>query len=335
MTRTAPGGPAEDDRLEMPPFAALRAFEAVGRCGGIRRAAAHLDLDHTVVSRHLRTVEAWVGVTLYDRDLGLTEAGRIYCERISRAIHDIAGATSAAMAGKRLAHLKISCVPGFGFQWLAGRLIEFRTQHPDLELEFHPTDRAPDLLRHEASIDIRFAQDVAALGLPSSIQAVEFAKSVAVAVASPAYLAKVTAPERIEDLLRLNLIHEEDAGQWRRFLQAHGVSGPEELPGPKVWHAHATLEAARCGEGVALTNRFLLRDDLEQGRLMLVGPPSDPGFARQIGGYWFIASQSNWRQPLVEAFREWLTAETEKTMQAAGSPHHADQPQLEVPRCAP
>jgi len=38
----------------LPPFAALRAFEAVGREGGIRKAAASLGIDHAVISRHIR-----------------------------------------------------------------------------------------------------------------------------------------------------------------------------------------------------------------------------------------------------------------------------------------
>lgn len=48
----------------LPPFAALRAFEMVGRVGGIRRAASLLAIDHTVVSRHVRALEEWVGVPL-------------------------------------------------------------------------------------------------------------------------------------------------------------------------------------------------------------------------------------------------------------------------------
>ena len=77
----------------IPPFAALKAFEAVGRVGGIRRAAALLDLDHTVVSRHLKTLEQWLGVQLVQRRNGaieLTKPGREYHERVSRAILDIA-----------------------------------------------------------------------------------------------------------------------------------------------------------------------------------------------------------------------------------------------------
>ncbi|MBK6491325.1 MAG: LysR family transcriptional regulator [Sphingomonadales bacterium] len=61
-------------------MAALRAFEAVGRLGGVRRAAKELSIDHAVVSRHVRSLEAWVGIPLVVRNqLGydLTELGEI------------------------------------------------------------------------------------------------------------------------------------------------------------------------------------------------------------------------------------------------------------------
>ena len=77
-----------DQRL-LPPLAALRAFEAVGRLGGIRRAAKELTIDHAVVSRHIRSLEAWVGVQLLVRSstgYTLTEPGELYHQqKIGRA----------------------------------------------------------------------------------------------------------------------------------------------------------------------------------------------------------------------------------------------------------
>ena len=55
------------DRKALPPFATLRAFEAVGTLRGIRRAAQALKLDHAVVSRHIRSLEEWAGVRLVER----------------------------------------------------------------------------------------------------------------------------------------------------------------------------------------------------------------------------------------------------------------------------
>src|SRR6185369_1644971 len=43
----------------LPPLARLRAFEAVGRLSGIRKAAQELCVDHAVICRHLRSLEEW------------------------------------------------------------------------------------------------------------------------------------------------------------------------------------------------------------------------------------------------------------------------------------
>ncbi|WP_242402749.1 helix-turn-helix domain-containing protein [Komagataeibacter kakiaceti] len=54
-------------RPHIPPLAALHAFMAYARTGGIRRAAVALGVDHAVVSRHLRDLEATLGTALRDR----------------------------------------------------------------------------------------------------------------------------------------------------------------------------------------------------------------------------------------------------------------------------
>jgi len=86
---------------DYPPLAVLRAFEAVGRLHGIRRAAKELTVDHAVVSRHIRSLDAWVGAQLLTRNAkgySLTELGSTYHEQISSALGAIASATSMLMS---------------------------------------------------------------------------------------------------------------------------------------------------------------------------------------------------------------------------------------------
>ena len=90
----------------LPPLPRLRAFEAVGRLAGIRRAAVELCVDHGVISRHLRALEEWAGVRLVGREQGrvvLTEEGQRYYARISVALREITGA-SVELLGRNEAH---------------------------------------------------------------------------------------------------------------------------------------------------------------------------------------------------------------------------------------
>lgn len=205
-----------------------------------------------------------------------------------------------------MSRLRISCVPGFGYQWLAPRLSAFRVDHPDCEVEFHPTDEPPDFSRGDADVDIRFVLDARR---PASIKGVrthEFSRPRGVCVASPRCLNAVGPIVTPQDLLRAPLIHESDDFQWRTWLISHQVETPERLTGLRLWHAHVVMEAARGGEGIALANEYLIRDDLESGRLALVGPKSNAGFAAIIGGYFLNARDSQWNVGALRRFRQWL-----------------------------
>jgi len=297
-------------KMELPPFAALKAFDAVGRAGGIRRAAILLGIDHTVVSRHLRQLESWVGTALYDRRAanGLTEDGKRYHARVSAALHDLADATREIMKKDVDSVLRVSAVPGFGVSWLVSKLVKFHRLHPTVEIVFHPRDHMPDLMRQEADVDIRWVTDDAALETSKSLRTLELDRPPGFAVASPTYLARMPV-QTLEDLTQANLIHEENTLQWHNWFAAHGIETPTKLAGPLMWHANATLEAARNGEGVALTNKYIVRDDLDTGRLVTVGPPEALGFPITRGGYVFSSLETRWQKGPAAQFRRWLVAE--------------------------
>lgn len=299
-------------RRVMPPFAALRAFEAVGYLGGIRRAAQELGVDHAAVSRHLRALEAWAGVQLIDRQRRglLTEDGVKYHERISLALDEISKATIDLTRRGDDTRLTIWCVPGLASRWLNGRLADFAAAHPELDIEVRPTDQGPDLSRHEADADIRYVRDFVAAP-DSDIQHVPIALISVVAVASPDMAARLPSPLAPAGLLTAPLLHEHEDYEWRRWFSAHGVEAPERLPGPRLWHAHLTLDAARRGQGIVLTNRFLLADDLARGdlvRLPVVPEASDLSF----GAYVLRVRRDRARSPGIAKFRRWLEREAAK-----------------------
>ena len=133
----------------IPSMAQLRAFEAVARLQGIRRAANALQLDHGVVSRHLHSLEEWSGVQLVRNAAGatgLTDEGLRYYRRISAALAEISESTRELMTRGQERRLRISCVPGLAAQWLTSRLLVFQKLNPDLALELRPLDECPERL---------------------------------------------------------------------------------------------------------------------------------------------------------------------------------------------
>lgn len=292
-------------RRALPPFAAMRAFEAIGTCGGIRRAAVAMSLDHAAVSRHLRSLEQWAGVPLADRSSGggLTKEGARFHARVCVALAELASASAELTHRNDNRHLRVWCVPGIASQWLSGRLGTFSSLHPAVELEVQPTDNIPHFASHETDAHISYAID----GEPSPIldadtRSVEILRPPIVPVASPEFLTKAPRFETPEDLLGAPLLHEANTGQWLRWFRAHEVSVGDTLGGAKLWHAHMTVAAARRGQGIALTNRLLIADDLESGALVEVGDFS-PVF---LGGYVFTARRERWQEPVILGFRRWL-----------------------------
>lgn len=295
----------------IPPFAALRAFEAAGRLGGIRKAATALSLHHAVVSRHLAGLEKWLGHQLVVRRGGsrfLTEVGERYHSRIRAAFAEIAEATSEVVHPARQARMRIWTNGGFASKWLSPRIADFTRRHPGLEIELRPSDAPPDLLNHEAEVDIRYHGD--AYSPPPGgrgLKWAEFARPHILAVAAPAVAAAVEPIEHLAALRKLPLLHEESDAQWRAWLEARGHAVPAELPGARLWHAHLAIAAAADGRGVALASHYLVSDELRQGLLVELSPPERRGERLPLGGYVFTTREDRWDSTPLRQFRDWIS----------------------------
>jgi len=293
----------------LPPFAPLRAFEALVRLGGVRKAAQALGVHHSVISRQVSQLEAWLGVPLLTRSArGFTPTadGARFHARISAAIGEIAQATQEVFDGEAQRPLRLWCSQALSIEWLAKELLEFERRHPDMPVELRPSEVPADLHHFEADANI-FKDAGEELhrterGLKSLVLA---QPSVAVA-ASPDLAAELSWVRTAADLLEAPLLHGAHTGDWRAWLIANGVDPPDPLPGELCWHPHMALEAARLGRGVALGSRFFFQRDLERGALVelsLEGATTDA-----VGGYTFVAREDRWSAPRMATLREFLGA---------------------------
>ncbi len=298
-----------DGRL-YPPLAALRAFEAVGRLGGIRRAARELTIDHAVVSRHIRSLEEWVGTSLIVRlgnDRSLTEQGEKYHRDISEALMAISTATGKLIGGEGANNLRLRCVPGLATLWLAERLASFISENPEIHVDFRPSDETPDFRGKDVDCDIRYLRDWDRDALPREVKCLEIVRPPVFPVASPGMFERYPPITTASDLLDMPLLHEDGDSEWRNWLQMNGVDAEGELPGPRLWHAHLTLHAALAGRGFALANYMLLGDAVKRGELMIAKPANGSAFQfNTLGAYVLLAREDRWNAPEVLRFRRWI-----------------------------
>lgn len=316
--------PASSAR-HFPPFSSLRAFDAVARTGSIRKAGRAITRDHAVVSRHVRALELWLGTALVIRTpsgIELTPAGATYHQTIAQAIDLIANATRSLTAPVTAYRLQIHCMPALALHWLGPRVVDFEALYPGALLALRPTDQPTDLGSGEGDIDIRLETNFTAPPTRATgLKRLRLITLPIIAAASPSYLSTHPELKALQDLPKVVLLHEDDTHVWSAWLQANGIDAQSSLPGPVLWQGHLTLDAAKHGRGIALTNTLVAAKELKRGELIdLNAEFASPSLA--VASYVMTTRESEWHTGTIGSFRDWLVSEfaTMDNLQAYQSP---------------
>jgi len=283
----------------LPPLTMLRAFEAAGRTGSMRRAADDIGVSHTVVSRHVKNLEHWMGrklVLTSPRGAELTPDGQTLFAAVSKGFELIARAAEGLRARRVRGRLRIWCYSGLATRWLAPRLSELEEALDGAEIDLTATEQKPDFSARQADVFIGFSV------LPSlPVGSLPLVRPRMFPVASKSWLDRHGWPHTLEDLADLPLIHEGNHVQWDSWFQAIGYR-PERLRGPKLSNASISFDAALAGQGIALVNAFLAADELVSGRLIEPFPTD-----ASLGTYFLLAARDPASDATIAAFARWMT----------------------------
>lgn len=285
----------------LPPLNALRAFEVAARHSSFTGAATELRVSHAAISRHVRALEARLGVTLLrraKRGLELTEDGARYLKAVSAAFESIAEATEALAKPKEV-RVRVTAEPAFAGRWLIRRLGRFQEAHPDIDVVLDASPRLVDLARDEADLAIRYGQG----GWPGLRQD-QLASSRLYPVGRKE-LRRRRAAFAPDELRAFVLLHEDDGSLWRRWFAAAGVTDANVSRGPRILETALALDAAVAGQGIALADEALIADDLASGRLVKLCD-----IALADGAYFLLSLPNAQRRRPLAAFRDWLLTET-------------------------
>lgn len=294
-------------RRNLPPLAALKAFEATARLGSLTAAATELFVTHGAVSRHIRTLENWAGTQLFERTgkrLKLTEAGRRYRDEVGLAFDAIRAATERLRAStSKSRQITVNALPTFAMRWLLPRLARYQRSEPQVELRLVTSDETVERLAH-GSYDIAIRRQ--ATPFPKGIAGAAFLEETEVPVAAPELLASRPV-ETPADLAQHTLLHADTRpGAWSRWLSAAGAEAVEMDAGRQDFdHFYLALQAASDGLGIALGPLPIIAEEIRTGRLAkaLEGPviPSRP--------YCWLVPEAQASDPLIEGFCTWLEEE--------------------------
>ena len=261
-------------------------------------------MSHSVVSRHIRNLESWLGVKLFEpgrRTASLTPEGQRYFRSVSGALDRISAATDGIRPNNLARVLNIWCVPGLASRWLVPRLGALRALVPHVEISIRPTLDVPDLAKYEVDLLIGFGH----IEVDGLLQT-ELTVPRVVPVASPAFIKQHPGIKQPRDLMRIPLLHEVSADYWRQWFEANGVSHTTPLKGPRLWYLNSVLDAAQNGQGVALAPEIVVSDALKSGQLVVL---TDSRI--RLGCYNLYIRKNTPASDALTKLREWLIAEFE------------------------
>ncbi|CAB3762144.1 transcriptional regulator GcvA [Paraburkholderia humisilvae] len=252
----------------LPPLNALRAFEAAGRLGSFKDAAAELHVTHGAVSQHVRVLEEWLAAPLFERRnrrVVLTPAAKAYLDEIGPVFEQLVQATSRYGISAAISRtLSVNSIATFTLRWLVPRLAKFHLEHPGVDVNVETSNEPVESLKETYDVIIR--------GGPDTFYGYSmrpFLPEERVPVCSPALLKRL--PIRMpEDLREHTLLHTSSLPRlWPDWLAKAHVPSLNPAAALTFDHFYLTLQAAIDGIGIAMGPTALVTDDLAAGRLVM------------------------------------------------------------------
>lgn len=285
----------------LPPFAALRAFDAAARHLSFRDAASELGLTPTAISHQIRRLERDAGVKLFHRTtraVALTDQGERFAREVSPALRRIEAGFAALQRCNERRVVVIGAGPVFLSRWLAPRLSSFAAAHPDIDLRLHTSPT--EIWRRTDEFDIAVAWGG---GNWPGVDASKLLDLGSTPLMAPALAERIGLPRTVSELSDAPLLHYGNATPWISWFAAKGLPPPTS-EGATFDDANVMIHAALSGHGVMLSCPRLLKDDLTSGRLV-----QPFGEVATIDQAYFLLSPAAAHSAAATTVREWLRSQ--------------------------
>lgn len=283
-------------RSDLPPLNWLRAFEAASRHLSFTGAAVELGMTQSAVSQQIKSLEGFLGMTLFHRRprvLEITEAGHNYLPSVQDAFTGLATATRNLRGTDRDEVLQVQSNLSFSVFWLGPRLPRLFEKYPWLRIIVSTALWEPERMASGADIEIRYASTV-----PNG----------AVDLLSNDVCYPVCAPNM--DVTKDNLFDHYFydcnglTANWENWCKLKGIQMPADKRITYATTLTVSTHAAERGAGISLGHDVLVRDLVREGRLKR---PFEGALEMQEAYYLITPERSKARAQ--SAFRDWIMAE--------------------------
>ena len=249
-------------------------FVRVVDTGSFTKAADALGMQKSSVSRCIVRLEEELGVRLLQRttrQLGLTDAGQTFYERVRGALSgfDDAAATVRELGSVPRGSIRMTAPPGAAAFGLAEAIGSFLRQYPSISVDVEMSARVVDLVSEGYDLALRTGRLA-----DSSLIAKKVGTADLVLMASPAYLKRRGRPRLARELADHDCVlfrgrngHSSwsiRSGEHEEIVDVRGAINSDEID--------FVLQGAIAGAGIAALPPQLVHESYKRKQLELVLP---------------------------------------------------------------
>lgn len=266
-------------RKSLPPLDSLLFFHAAARNNSLTLAADELYVTQAAVSKRIHRFEDWLGTPLFSRDgrnLEITEAGRELASDVEIALEFLDRAIGKVKSPSQPV-VRIAANTALSMFWLYTRLKAFSLSDAACDVSVISTDSTTELLSDAHNLAIVYCD-----GNISGWDCVNIVDVQMVPAAAPEVAEWAERSQMFSDTTHTGdtpaileyANRTPDWINWQTWLKRLDLS--ETHNWPKI-HCNSYVQSigkALEGEGVALVNVTMMREELDSGALVRIGTKS-------------------------------------------------------------
>ncbi|WP_076924879.1 LysR family transcriptional regulator [Pseudoalteromonas sp. EB27] len=249
----------------------MKTFLAVVQEGSFSKAADKLDISPQLVSKYISALEDNLRTRLLHRTtrkVSVTEAGNQYYQRCQQVVIDIEDMENSLnnLSENVSGVLSISAPMSFGTKHLAGLLVDFQKQYPNLKLDLRLTDQYVDIVEQGIDIALRIGVLKNSTLIAKKIAPIHLA-----VFASPDYLERHGTPQTLLDLQSHNYLRYSHSEPTKRLFGVNELKSELKLESNFVANnGDLLLNTAIAGGGIAMQPTFIAGEALAQGKVVRI-----------------------------------------------------------------
>ncbi|MEO3387781.1 LysR substrate-binding domain-containing protein [Mesorhizobium sp. CAU 1741] len=253
---------------ELPNLDWLRVFASAAATQSFALAAVELGVTPGAVSQRIKSLEAALGVALFQRHaqgVRLTEAGQRYAQRVRPLIEQLAAATRETMGPHSARSLRVTVLPALAQLWLGPRMAQFHSLNEGVTVEIWADPTIVDMRESRFDVALRYGRPPFPGCASRPLLVDELVPVAAPALINSSRLDGHGLPIGVP--LMIDTYWPNDFDVWLRHA---GHGRPESLIVQTFSLYSMSVEATVNGRGFMIGHTALVGDLIAQGKLQVL-----------------------------------------------------------------